>query len=84
MVRYLPNDLYPILLDKEEEIRLVEESIDLKQKILKMITDAKSGHPGGSLSCTDILICLYGKILNHNPKDPKNPERDQYVLWSEY
>jgi transketolase len=80
MVRYLPNDLYPISLSKEEEIKLVEFSIDLKKVILKMITDAKSGHPGGSLSCTDILTCLYNRILHHNPNSPSDPNRDIFIM----
>lgn len=80
MVKYLQNDLYPIALSKEEEARLVEYSIDLKKIILRMITDAKSGHPGGSLSCTDILVCLYNKILHHNPSQPNDPNRDIFIM----
>jgi transketolase len=59
---------------------LIEESIKLKKKILAMITKAKSGHPGGSLSSTEILISLYKKILNHNPQNPLDPNRDRFIL----
>jgi len=45
-----------------------------------MITKANSGHPGGSLSSTEILTCLYEKILVHNPKNPEDPKRDRFIL----
>lgn len=52
----------------------------LRADIIKMIHSAKSGHPGGSLSCIDILIVLYYKIMNVNPKDPEWEDRDRFVL----
>ena len=42
-----------------------------------MIYDAKSGHPGGSLSSVEIMLALYFHIMNHNPKDPN---RDRFIL----
>ena len=45
-----------------------------------MLTEAGSGHPGGSLSCTDILTALYFKVLRHDTKNPKWPDRDRVVL----
>jgi transketolase len=45
-----------------------------------MITKSQSGHPGGSLSATDILVCLYRKVMKNNPSDPKDPKRDIFVL----
>lgn len=45
-----------------------------------MLTEAGSGHPGGSLSCTDILTALYFKTLRHDPKNPKWPDRDRVIL----
>ena len=41
---------------------------------------AKSGHPGGSLSAADIFTYLYFKEMHIDPKDPKNPDRDRFVL----
>ncbi len=41
---------------------------------------AKAGHPGGSLSSADMFTYLYFKELNVDPKDPKNPDRDRFVL----
>lgn len=42
--------------------------------------NAKSGHPGGSLSATDIFTYLYNKELNVDPKNPKMEDRDRFVL----
>lgn len=53
---------------------------ELRQKILTMITRAKNGHPGGSLSAIDIILELYKNELRHDPKNPKWPERDRFVL----
>lgn len=44
------------------------------------VYSAKSGHPGGSLSISDILSVLYFDEMNVNPDDPKNSERDRFVL----
>ena len=48
--------------------------------IIKGVHAAKSGHPGGSLSIAEILTYLYFKEMNIDPKDPKNPKRDRFVL----
>ena len=45
-----------------------------------MLAEAGSGHPGGSLSATDILTVLYFKMMRHEPKKPKWPDRDRVVL----
>ena len=45
-----------------------------------MIHNAKSGHPGGALSATDIFTYLYFNEMNVDPKDEKNPDRDRFVL----
>jgi transketolase len=44
------------------------------------VFSAKSGHPGGSLSCTDILTVLYFDEMRVNPKDPRWADRDRFVL----
>ncbi len=54
---------------------------DVRCDILRMIAEAGSGHPGGSLSCTDILTSLYfGGVLKHDPKNPKMEGRDWFFL----
>jgi len=47
---------------------------------LEGIYNAASGHPGGSLSIADILAVLYFEKMNIDPKNPKMPERDRFVL----
>ena len=41
---------------------------------------AASGHPGGSMSCMDALTTLYFNEMNIDPADPRNPDRDRFVL----
>lgn len=48
--------------------------------IIKAIYAAGSGHPGGSLSAADILAALYFHQLNIDPKNPRKPGRDRFVL----
>ncbi len=55
----------------------------VRQDILKMICAAKSGHPGGSLSCVEILSVLYREILNVPVEWKKSPDfnkRDRFIL----
>lgn len=52
----------------------------LRINILEMIHNAKSGHPGGSLSCVEILTALYKQVLKFDPKNPKWNERDRFIL----
>lgn len=62
----------------------IEELSNLAKKIridiVKMITEAKSGHPGGSLSIVDILTTLYFEEMNIDPANPKWEKRDRFVL----
>lgn len=48
--------------------------------IIEGVFNAKSGHPGGSLSCVDILTYLYFDHMNIDPQDPKNEDRNRFVL----
>lgn len=64
-----------------KDIDLIEKSAkEIRKSIVKMINKAKSGHPGGSLSIADILSVLYFGEMNIDPKNPKNPDRDRFVL----
>jgi len=45
-----------------------------------MLTEAGSGHPGGSLSEVEILVSLFAEEMNHDPKNVNNPDRDRFVL----
>jgi transketolase len=48
--------------------------------VLKMLNQARSGHTGGSLSCLDILTCLYFDQMRHDPSNPGWPDRDRFVM----
>jgi len=61
-----------------EELKTIAKKI--RYNVVKMIGLAKSGHPGGSLSATDIIVTLYYKIMNHDPKNPEKKGRDIFVL----
>lgn len=60
--------------------KLQEIARETRRRILEMITAAKSGHPGGSLSAVEILVTLYFDVLRHDPENPKWPERDHFIL----
>lgn len=54
---------------------------DIRKDIVRMIAEAGSGHPGGSLSSADMLCALYfGEVLCHDPKNPEDETRDRFVL----
>jgi transketolase len=52
----------------------------IRRLIITMLTEAGSGHPGGSLSAVEILCALYFIVLRHDPKRPDWPDRDRFVL----
>ena len=47
---------------------------------VQMVHDAASGHPGGSLSCMDVLTALYFDVMKVDPSNPRNPDRDRFVM----
>ena len=53
---------------------------ELRRDIVRMIFEAGSGHPGGSLSELEMLVALYFRALRHDPHDPKWPDRDRFIL----
>ena len=53
----------------------------MRKDIIEMIHEAGSGHPGGSLSCTDILAALYfGDVMTYDPAHPTSDARDRFIL----
>src|SRR5580693_9016460 len=52
----------------------------IRREIVEMITHAKSGHPGGSLSAVEILVTLYFDVMRHDPQNPKWADRDRFIL----
>lgn len=53
---------------------------DIRIGIIDAVYNGKSGHPGGSLSCADILAVLYFNQMNIDPKKPCDKERDRFIL----
>ena len=53
---------------------------DIRIGIIEEVYNGKSGHPGGALSCTDILTVLYFNQMNIDPKKPQDEQRDRFVL----
>ncbi|AIY78928.1 transketolase [Clostridium botulinum] len=60
--------------------KLKEISKLIRKDIVTMLTESASGHPGGSLSIADIMSVLFFNEMNIDPKNPKNPDRDRFVL----
>lgn len=58
----------------------IQKAKEIRRDIIESLYSAKSGHPGGSLSCVEILIALYYYVMNINPTNPKDPNRDRFVL----
>ena len=59
---------------------LSRHAAHVRQDIVKMVTLAQSGHPGGSLSIVDMLQVLYFDVMRIDPKRPHWPDRDRFVL----
>ncbi len=53
---------------------------DIRIDVIEQVYSAQSGHPGGALSCADILAVLYFNQMNIDPKKPDSQERDRFVL----
>ena len=63
------------------DFSLIEEQIRvIRRHIISMIYSAGSGHPGGSLSCVELLTVLYFSVLHHNPRAPEWEMRDRVIL----
>lgn len=65
----------------EQEIKALQiAACKVRMGVIEGTHGAKAGHPGGSLSAADMFTYLYFKELNVDPKDPKNDNRDRFVL----
>jgi len=60
---------------------LEKRALELRRLALKIIFQAGSGHPGGSLSATDLMTALFfGGILRYDSSQPNDPKRDRFLL----
>ena len=60
------------------ELRILAN--ELRQRLLPMLHEGGSGHPGGSLSAADLLVALYHQVMRIDPRNPGWPERDRFIL----
>jgi len=61
-------------------LELAKTANQVRKGIVSSVHSAKAGHPGGSLSAADIYTFLYFEEMNVNPENPKDPDRDRFVL----
>ena len=67
-------------MDAKTQKQLEQIACKVRIGIIEGVHAAKAGHPGGSLSIAEILTYLYFKEMNIDPKNPKDPQRDRFVL----
>jgi transketolase len=63
-----------------ETAELKEIALNVRRDIITMLTEAGSGHPGGSLSAVELMVALYFNDMKFSPKDPRDPGRDYFIL----
>lgn len=67
-------------MDAKTKQQLAVTAAKIRLGILEGVYSAKSGHPGGSLSAADLFAYLYFQEMNIDPQNPKDPDRDRFVL----
>ena len=67
-------------MSKTEELRRIASQV--RRDIIRMVHSAKSGHPGGSLSSTEIMTALYFNVMKHNPSGWRRDAKgyDAFIL----
>lgn len=69
-----------MIRDAKRIVEIEAHAKNIRRNIIKMLTEAGSGHTAGSLDLADILASLYFGIMNYNPAKPDDPSRDMFVL----
>ena len=67
-------------MEKTTLTQLKKHALNIRRGVIEGTFNAKSGHPGGSLSITDILTYLYFVEMNVDPANPRDEKRDRFVL----
>lgn len=62
------------------DLELKKMAVEVRKGIVESVHSAKAGHPGGSLSAADVFTFLYFEEMDIDPKEPKKPDRDRFVL----
>lgn len=68
---------FPLTRDTET---LNQHARAIRINVIKMLTEAGSGHPGGSLSATDLVTALMFGVMRHDPQNPLWDERDRFIM----
>ena len=66
--------------ENKKIIELETKAKQIRRLIVSMLAEACSGHPGGSLSATDLVTALYFSVMRHNPKEPLWQDRDRFHM----
>ncbi|MDR3552235.1 MAG: transketolase [Clostridia bacterium] len=67
-------------MDASLKKQLKKTAVNIRKNVIEAVYSASSGHPGGSLSIAEVLAFLYFKEMKIDPKNPKWPDRDRFVL----
>ena len=59
---------------------LADKALQIRRDIITMVHRANSGHVGGSLGATDLMVALYYELMQHRPAEPNWPDRDRFIL----
>jgi len=68
------------MIVEHDILKLQKKANDIRQSIIKMLLEAKSGHTAGPLGMADVFTALYFNILKHDPQNPAWEERDLVIL----
>lgn len=74
----MPSESNTVKKPSINELKSLAKQV--RRDIVQMTGEAASGHPGGSLSATEIVTALYFAVMNHDPKNPHWPDRDRFIL----
>lgn len=67
-------------MNTEKKTELEEKCLQFRNDLIDLLHDIQTGHPGGSLSCTEILTTLYFDIMHVDPENPQWDKRDRLIL----
>ncbi|MEO1772278.1 transketolase [Candidatus Enterococcus ferrettii] len=62
-----------------ESLNLQQKALSIRKDVMQLVYDAKTGHTGSDLSCTDLLVALYYEVMAVDPANPNQTDRDQYI-----
>jgi transketolase len=68
------------MIDQQTLDFLNRKALDIRKSILTMVYRAHSGHVGGSLGATELVVSLYYHLMKHDPQNPGWEDRDRFIL----